>query len=107
MAVVLDGPILTGFRRTFALQSSAADSEACILQVIEKLDEGTSNTHPGMLLGKIQSGKTHAFVAATAIAFDNGYQSCIIFTKPTKALATRAKRESNRNPLQLMHPNLP
>lgn len=91
MAVVVDGPILTGFKRTLALQSKplAADSEACSLQVIEKLGGGTSNTHPGMLLGKIQSGKTRAFVAATAIAFDNGYQSCIILTKPTKALATQ------------------
>jgi len=40
-----------------------------------------------MLLGKIQSGKTRAFIGIIALAFDNGYDMAIILTKGTKALA--------------------
>jgi len=41
---------------------------------------------PGLLLGKIQSGKTRAFVGCMALAFDNGIDACIILTKGTNAL---------------------
>lgn len=46
----------------------------------------TSASKPGMLLGKIQSGKTKTFLAIIAIAFDNGFDIAIILTKGTKAL---------------------
>jgi hypothetical protein len=41
---------------------------------------------PGMLLGKIQSGKTRAFIGVIALAFDNGYDMAIVLTKGTKPL---------------------
>lgn len=41
---------------------------------------------PGLLLGKIQSGKTRAFVGCMALAFDEGVDACIILTKGTNAL---------------------
>jgi hypothetical protein len=50
------------------------------------LDSDTSLKQPGILLGKIQSGKTRAFLGVTALAFDNGYDITIILTKGTKAL---------------------
>jgi hypothetical protein len=40
-----------------------------------------------MLLGKIQSGKTKTFIGIAALAFDRGYDICIVFTKGTRALA--------------------
>jgi len=40
-----------------------------------------------MLLGKIQSGKTRAFIGVIALAFDNDYDIAIILTKGTKVLA--------------------
>ena len=49
----------------------------------------TTIQKPGMLLGKIQSGKTRTFIGITARAFDNGYDLIIILTKGTKALATQ------------------
>ena len=48
----------------------------------------TSAARPGMLLGKIQSGKTKTFLGAIALAFDNGTDIAVIMTKGTKALAT-------------------
>lgn len=50
------------------------------------LRNDTSSQKPGILLGKIQSGKTRAFIGIMALAFDNGYDAAIILTKGTKAL---------------------
>ncbi|MEH6954439.1 Z1 domain-containing protein [Neobacillus drentensis] len=55
--------------------------------VINLLKNDTSVNRPGMLLGKIQSGKTRAFIGITAMAFDNDYDIAIVLTKGTRALA--------------------
>lgn len=34
----------------------------------------------GLVYGKVQSGKTNAMIASTALAFDNGYKIAIILT---------------------------
>lgn len=44
---------------------------------------------PVMLYGKIQSGKTRAFVGILSIAFDRGVDIAVIYTKGTNALATQ------------------
>jgi hypothetical protein len=55
--------------------------------VVDKfLNNETDMNRPGMLLGKIQGGKTGAFIGIIALAFDNGYDMAIILTKGTKAL---------------------
>src|SRR3989344_9650655 len=54
--------------------------------VDELLEKETSSQKPGILLGKIQSGKTRAFIGIMALSFDNGYDAAIILTKGTKAL---------------------
>ena len=56
------------------------------LTVQNLLDAKTSSPRPGVLLGKIQSGKTRAFLGAIAEAFDRGYDVAIILTKGTKSL---------------------
>jgi|SRR5579872_2269716 len=46
---------------------------ACIDRVVKQLeDTSTTGDRPGILLGKIQSGKTRAFVGVIARAFDRG-----------------------------------
>ena len=70
----------------------------CIEQTVDRLlAVQTSAERPGMLLGKIQSGKTKTFLAVIALAFDNGFDIAIILTKGTKALArqtvARVRRE--------------
>ena len=64
------------------------ETKQCIENtVINLLENDTSVSKPGMLLGKIQSGKTRAFIGITAMAFDNDYDIAIVLTKGTRALA--------------------
>ena len=62
--------------------------QRCIENTVDKLKRtDTSQNRPGMLLGKIQSGKTRTFIGVIAKAFDEEYDLAIILTKGTKALA--------------------
>lgn len=62
--------------------------QACIETVVRKLDDtNTSIGRPGMLLGKIQSGKTRGFLGIIAKAFDENYDIAIVLTKGTKTLS--------------------
>jgi hypothetical protein len=59
-----------------------------IEEVLEKLEsEATSTRRPGILLGRVQSGKTRAFLGVIARAFDRQYDVAVILTKGTKSLA--------------------
>ncbi|HXA79203.1 MAG TPA: Z1 domain-containing protein [Candidatus Acidoferrales bacterium] len=75
------------------LRESRKDDEflaACIDRVVKQLeDTSTSGERPGMLLGKIQSGKTRAFVGVIARAFDRGFDIAVVFTKGTKTLSAQ------------------
>lgn len=92
MPVTLDGPTYQAFKNTLSLQGKPQthETEQCSLEVVEKLSTPTtSSEHPGLLLGKVQSGKTRAFVGAIAAGFDNGVDIAIVLTKGTIALATQ------------------
>ena len=66
------------------------DLAACIDRVVKQLeDTSTTGDRPGMLLGKIQSGKTRAFVGVIARAFDRGFDIAVVFTKGTKTLSAQ------------------
>lgn len=65
-----------------------AELMASIEETVKKLsDEHTSVRTPGVLLGKIQSGKTRAYLGIIARAFDRGYDVAVILTKGTRSLA--------------------
>ncbi|MGB9152696.1 MAG: Z1 domain-containing protein, partial [Alphaproteobacteria bacterium] len=51
------------------------------------ISQPTDARKPGMLLGKIQSGKTRAFLGIIAESFDNGFDVAVVLTKGTKTLA--------------------
>ena len=69
-------------------KSYTQDLQDCIESTVDNLiNKKTNIVSPGMLLGKIQSGKTKTFIGVIALAFDRGYNISIIFTKGTKALA--------------------
>ena len=71
-----------------ASRSDAPDLVRAIEETVAKLaDEDTSSRKPGILLGKVQSGKTRAYLGIIARAFDRGYDVAVIFTKGTKSLA--------------------
>lgn len=66
------------------------DMRATVEEVLEKLEqEATSTKRPGILLGRVQSGKTRAYLGVTARAFDRGYNVAVILTKGTKSLAAQ------------------
>lgn len=70
----------------------------CIEETVNRLlSKQTSAEQPGMLLGKIQSGKTKTFLGAIALAFDNGFDIAIILTKGTKALARQTLERVKRD----------
>ena len=86
----LEGIFYTGFLQKQRDGKPAYNTEdrRCIEETVEKIgSEMTDANKPGVLLGKIQAGKTKGFLAVTALAFDNKYDIAIILTKPTTALA--------------------
>lgn len=75
----------------------STELQECIENTVDNLTNNRTNfNNPGMLLGKIQSGKTRTFIGIIALAFDRGFGICVIFTKGTKALAEQTlKRLDN------------
>ena len=68
--------------------SYSAELCDCIENTVQNLlNNTTSAKKPGMLLGKIQSGKTRTFLGIIGLAFDNSFDVTVILTKGTKALA--------------------
>lgn len=68
-------------------QGYNAESLQCIEDCVHDLLTKSSNgDKPGMLLGKIQSGKTRTFLGIIALAFDKGFENVIVLTKGTNAL---------------------
>jgi hypothetical protein len=63
--------------------------------VAELLQKATSSDHPGMLLGKVQSGKTRTFISILALAFDNGFDIAIVLSKNSKALIEQTAKRLN------------
>jgi hypothetical protein len=66
--------------------------------VAELLTHATTSEHPGMLLGKVQSGKTRTFISILALAFDNGFDVAIILTKNSKPLVEHAVQATIARP---------
>jgi hypothetical protein len=62
--------------------------QECIQKTVDHLEQmKTDVRNPGMLLGKIQSGKTRTFIGVIALAFDRGYDIAVVLTKGTRVLA--------------------
>lgn len=60
----------------------------CINDTVENLLVDTPNAkEPGLLLGKIQCGKTNAFENIIGLSFDRGIDVCVVLTKGTNTLA--------------------
>src|SRR3989338_8125477 len=78
--------------------SDTEELRNCVRSVIGKLqspETRTSEKRPGILLGKIQSGKTRAFIGVVALAFDNGYDFAIVLTKGTNPLSEQTIKRLN------------
>jgi hypothetical protein len=81
------------YARLAKLRADAPELRNCIEVTVEKLlAADTTVDRPGALLGKIQSGKTRAFLGVIALAFDRGFDVTVILTKGTKALTRQTFR---------------
>jgi hypothetical protein len=93
-----NGPVFTQLQAQLAAQPIAGDLlTVCNDTVDHLLVQPTQSNRPGMLLGMIQSGKTKAFIGVLAIAFDNGFDHAVVFTKGTKALARQTVARLRRD----------
>ena len=78
------------YARLKSFRNDSDELANCIERVVQRLDKSvTSDNRPGMLLGKIQSGKTRAFVGVIASAFDRGFDIALVLTKGTKTLSAQ------------------
>lgn len=68
-------------------QSFSSETFQCAEKTVaDLLNISTTSDHPGMLLGKVQSGKTRTFISVLALAFDNDFDIAIVLSKNSKAL---------------------
>ena len=86
-------PIYTHLRNQIGYTD---ELQECIKKTTDELlKDGEGADKPGLLLGKIQSGKTRAFVGVMALCFDRGVDICVILTKGTKPLAEQTVLRMN------------
>jgi hypothetical protein len=77
------------FYPTYKADNAAfnVDTFKCAEETVQELMSSTTTSdHPGMLLGKVQSGKTRTFISVLALAFDNDFDIAIILSKNSRAL---------------------
>jgi hypothetical protein len=74
---------------------SAATFSCAEETVAELLNTATTSEHPGMLLGKVQSGKTRTFISILACAFDNNFDIAIVLSKNSRALIEQTAKRLN------------
>ena len=84
------------YQRLKSFRNDTDDLANCIERVVDQLENSTtSDNKPGMLLGRIQSGKTRAFIGVMAGAFDKGFDIALVLTKGTKTLAEQTVKRLN------------
>jgi hypothetical protein len=72
------------------------DTFRCAEEAVSELTAtATSSERPGMLLGKVQSGKTRTFISILALAFDNGFDIAIVLSKNSRALIEQTTKRLN------------
>jgi len=93
-----------GFYQTLLNKNNYDEKmQDCIKKTVANLlDRTTTFDRPGMLLGKIQSGKTRTFLGVMGLAFDNGYEVTVVLTKGTKALAQQTLERLKKEYAELM-----
>jgi Z1 domain len=84
-------PIYRAANPTFSTDTFLCAEET----VKELLQKATTSDHPGMLLGKVQSGKTRTFISILALAFDNDFDIAIVLSKNSRALIEQTAKRLN------------
>jgi hypothetical protein len=95
------------FTKLINKRQDTSDLIICMEDTVSKiLANDTTSQRPGILLGKIQSGKTRTFIGVLALAFDNGYDVAIILTKGTKALVEQTVQRMEDDFAEFIHDDL-
>ena len=88
-------PIYSKLEEISKFRPYSADFKNCVSDTVNQLLVDTNDVEnakqPGLLLGKIQCGKTNTFVNIIGYAFDRGIGVAVVFTKGTNALAKQTK----------------
>jgi hypothetical protein len=69
--------------------------EATLTELVKPLDpekDKATAENLGLLLGKIQSGKTKSFIGLMGLAFENGFDVAVVLTKNSGALADQTTK---------------
>lgn len=85
------------YTRLCEMQGYDPRLRACIEAVVAQLETAVDPDKPGMLLGKIQSGKTRAFLGVIGHAFDRDFDVAVVLTKGTKTLARQTVKRIGRD----------
>ena len=85
-----DTPIWDTLRAHYPYGTMPQEKIDCVENTVKQLLEtGEHAEEPGLLLGKIQCGKTDTFEDIIGLSFDKGVDIAIVITKGTKALVNQ------------------
>lgn len=85
-----DTPIWDTLRTHYPYGNMPQEKIDCVENTVKQLlEEGEHADEPGLLLGKIQCGKTDTFEDIIGLSFDKGVDIAIVITKGTKALVNQ------------------
>jgi hypothetical protein len=88
-----DTPIWDILKANYPYGSMPQDKIDCVESAVAQLLANSKDAEkPGLLLGKIQCGKTDTFEDIIGLAFDKGIDIAIVLTKGTKALANQTMK---------------
>lgn len=90
VAVPSDTPIWDTLKREYPYGTMPQEKIDCVESTVKQLLEtGEHAEEPGLLLGKIQCGKTDTFEDIIGLSFDKGIDIAVVITKGTKALTNQ------------------
>jgi len=91
-------PIWDTLRRKYPFGTMPKEKQDCVESTVAQLLEtGEHSDEPGLLLGKIQCGKTDTFEDIIGLAFDKGIDIAIVITKGTKALTNQTIKRMEKD----------
>lgn len=91
-------PIYSTLVANYPYGTMPEEKKKCIEDTVSQLlEEGERAEEPGLLLGKIQCGKTDTFEDIIGLAFDKGIDVAIVFTKGTKPLAEQTIKRMKKD----------
>lgn len=85
-----DTPIWDTLQAKYPFGKMPKEKKECVENTVNLLlEEGEHAEDPGLLLGKIQCGKTDTFEDIIGLSFDKGIDLAVVLTKGTKALVNQ------------------